>query len=227
MRDKKSDEEEAAPMVRSGIGIWERWGILALSIALLTISLPALLHALWDSLFTWLAKGEIHVSLPVRSEALADPEPILTSPPPISALEGSYTSADFVVQFLAPQAHLQLTLARAISAAVLICAVLAIVAVAIRVVLNRSVFRLLSLASAYGGVIIVASTIAANLLEFRALRTIATGLHSTGAAPAVFPENVLLDMNWPLITTGVALLVLALVLRAAGRQSHELSEVVC
>ncbi|MGP7962623.1 hypothetical protein ACTVBU_05530 [Sanguibacter sp. A246] len=226
MRSKLKSDDEAEVTRQSDNGAWERAGILALLLALLAITIPSLFRSLWTALYTGLAVGEVRVSLPVRGSALADPEPVFNSTPPISALEGSLSSADFVVQFLDPQAHTHLTLARAIPAAVLLCGVVAISAVALRVARNRDVFRLLSMSSAYGGGAIIVTAIVSGVLENRALRVVAEDLLATGAAPMVFPDDVALEMSWPLIAVGVGLLILALVLRAARRHSDELSEIV-
>lgn len=216
---------DARPRLRSGLSPWARVSAALLTLAILGLSLPRLGSALWSVVRTWLATGEVEVTLPTRVEIVET----LTSDefPSVSIVYGLGGHADLSLQFFDDGGpHLQLTLARTLTALTILCLVALVATLGARVALNRSVYRMLVRGSTVCGVILLVGPVAASVLEANALRSIAARLRTERGVTTIFPEDVELVVNQVALVGGLALLVLALVLRAAERDAEDLRDLV-
>lgn len=199
----------------------ERGTVVALSLVLLALALPHLRAALWSATHTWLARGETHVVLPTRYEVPTGSASSSAAEPGLTIVSGGFGSGEFVLSSVDATAHLQLTLARLI-VAILLLALLALVAtVGARVALGRSVVPMVTRGSAACGLLLVTGSLAASGLEAAALRTIAADLRDVAGVTSVFPEDVRFAVEWAAVCGGLALFILAVVLRRAHRRQQE------
>ncbi|MBD9699253.1 hypothetical protein IGS67_07085 [Flavimobilis sp. GY10621] len=216
---------DSRPRLRSGLSPWARASAALLTLAILGLSLPRLGRALWSAFSTWLATGEVEATLPARMETVetltSDEHPSVTI---VYSLGGH---ADLVLQLArGDDAHLQLTLARTLTALTILCLVALVATLGARVALNRSVYRMLVRGSTVCGVILLVGPLVASILEANALRSIAARLRAERGVTTIFPEDVELVINQLALVGGLALLVLALVLRAAERDAEDLRDLV-
>ena len=215
---------DARPRLRTGLSPWARASAALLTLAILGLSLPRLGSALWSVIRTWLATGEVEVTLPTRVEIVET----LTSDrhPSVSIVYGLGGHADLALSLADDGAHLQLTLARTLTALTILCLVALVATLGARVALNRSVYRMLVRGSTVCGVILLVAPLVASAIEANALRSIAARLRTERGVTTIFPEDVELVVNQVALVGGLALLVLALVLRAAERDAEDLRDLV-
>lgn len=211
--------------LRSGVPPWGRVAVALLTAALLAISLPRLGGALWSTVRTWLAVGEIEVTLPASVEIVE--HTTTGDAPSVTILHGNGVMADLTIQVTGGSAaHVQLTLARALTALVLLTLVVLVATLGARVALNRSVFRLLVRGSAVCGTLLLVVPVVASILEARALRTFAEALRTERGVTSIFPDDVEVALHQGALAGALLLLVLAFVLRAAERDADELRDLV-
>lgn len=199
----------------------ERGTVVALSLVLLALALPHLRAALWSALHTWLAPGETRIVLPARYEVPGSSVPSNAADQGISVVSGGFGSGEFVLGSVDETAHLQLTLARVIVAVLLIALLVLVATVGTRVALGRAVVSLLARGSAACGLLLVIGSPIASGFEAAALRAIATDLRDVVGITSVFPEDARFAVEWAAVCGGLALLILAVVLRGAHRRQQE------
>lgn len=211
---------------RLGPHRWERGAVAVLSSTLIALALPHLGAALWSAIHTWLARGETRVVLPTRYEVPAGSGSPDAADPGISIVSGGFGSGEFVVSSIDATAHLQLTLARVI-VAILLLALLALVAtVGTRVALGRPAVQLVARGSTACGLLLLTGSLAASGLEAAALRTIAADLRDVVGVTSVFPDDVRFTVEWAAVSGGLALLIVALVMRSRECRESERHEPV-
>ena len=200
---------------------WERGTVVALSLVLLALALTRLGAALWSAIHTWLARGETQVVLPTRYEVPGSSVPSNAADQGISVVSGGFGTGEFVLGSVDETAHLQLTLARVILAVLLIALLVLVATVVTRVALGRAVVSLLARGSAACGLLLVIGSPIASGFEAAALRAIATDLRDVVGITSVFPEDVRFAVEWAAVCGGLALFILAVVLRGAHRRQQE------
>lgn len=206
---------------RFRLHLWERGAVAVLSLTLIALALPRLGAALWSATHTWLARGETHVVLPTRYEVPTGSASSSAAEPGLTIVSGGFGTGDFVLGSVDETAHLQLTLARAI-VAILLLALLALVAtVGARVALGRSVVPMVTRGSAACGLLLLTGSLAASGLEVAALRAIVTDLRDVVDVTSVFPEDVRFTVEWVAVCGGLALLIVALVMRSRECRGSE------
>lgn len=205
---------------------WERRTGAVLVVTLLAIAVARVGAAAWLAIQTWLARGEIRVVLPTRYEVPAGPVSSGAAEPGISIVSGGFGTGEFVLSSVDESAHLQLTLARATVAVLLLALVALVAAVGSRIARGRSVGLLLARASGACGLLVLVGSLAASGLEAAALRTIAADLRDVAAVTSVFPDDVRFSVEWTAVCGGLALIVFALVVRAAEHGESPRQELV-
>lgn len=206
---------------RFGLHLWERGAVAVLSLTLIALALPRLGAALWSATHTWLARGETHVVLPTRYEVPTGSASSSAAEPGLTIVSGGFGTGDFVLGSVDETAHLQLTLARVIVAVLLIALLVLVATVGTRVALGRAVVSLLARGSAACGLLLVIGSPIASGFEAAALRAIATDLRDVVGITSVFPEDVRFAVEWVAVCGGLALFILAVVLRGAHRRQQE------
>lgn len=219
MRSRETRDDDVPPS--SALSRPARWGVAALCAVLGVLALPALGGSLWGTVRTWLDRCELRVTLPTRYEipvsGQADGTVFINS--------GGFATGSFSLCGADAAAHAQLVFAEALRTSALVLVVVLVVLLGLRAATNRPVYRLLVRGSVVGGGALIAGSLLSSALTVPALRTIAAQLREAGVE-SVFPGDVVFTVDLLAVGGGVALLILALVLRAADRAAAELETVV-
>ncbi|GHG53390.1 hypothetical protein GCM10011331_18920 [Flavimobilis marinus] len=206
---------------RFGLHRWERGAVAVLSLTLIALALPRLGAALWSATHTWLARGETHVELPTRYEVPAGSASSSAAELGLTIFSGGFGTGEFVLSSVDATAHLQLTLARVIVAISLLALLALVATVGARVALGRSVVPMVARGSAVCGLLLLTGSLAAGGFEAAALRAIAADLREVAGVGSVFPEDVRFTVEWLAVCGGLALLIVALVMRSRDCRGGE------
>lgn len=198
----------------------ERGAVAALVLVSLALAVPRVGAATWLAIQTWLARGEVRVVLATRYEVPAGPASSSAAEPGLSIVSGGFGSGEFVLASVDEAAHLQLTLARATVAVILLALLVLVATVGMRIARGRSVVRLVARGSGACGLLVLVGSLAASGLEAAALRTIATDLRDVAGVTSVFPDDVRFTVELAAVCGGLALLILALVARGVERRDR-------
>lgn len=210
--------DEETPPRRSSLGRPERAVATFTTAALLAIGLGVLAHTLVQVWSTANSTCELVVTLPTRHEVPGIDDQGL-------AVSGGYTSARFVLCDADATAQAQLAVSQFLSAATIAALLLTVALTGVRILRDRPLLPGLVGATAVTGGVMVVLPLISRALSQSAHTTFARQLREHDFN-TVFPQDVAIELNVPAVAAGVALLLLAVLLRLLQRSVRDLEGLI-
>ena len=204
--------ETDASVGRSGLESPERVFTALVSVTLLLVGLGVLGSTVMDVLVTASSTCELEVTVPVSAEVVVEETSV--------AVSGAYSTARFVMCNPDPSGRAGLAASRLLDAVVVTALLFPVSIVGYRAARDRPLFSGLIVATAVAGATMVVLPVLSQTLEQAATVTLAKQLRGAGLE-TVAPDAVWVPVDVRAVMVGVALLLLATLLRVFRRSARD------